>query len=140
MSVTTLSDFQIFGLPPHTIWDGSWESVARLVEAAESMILAAIRAAGDDVPIPETSWTPEMIQNACIIAGYHYLRVRGWTATDGADAEFVTAYKAVIEWLARIREGREKPIPKGPTGETLDATPTSTSEGVVVYSEPLRGW
>lgn len=140
MAVTTLTDFQTFGLPLGVVWDGSWESVAKLIEAAESMILAAIRAAGDDVPIPDSSWTPEMIQNACIIAGYHYLRVRGWTATDGADSEFVSAYKAVLEWLARIRSGAEKPIPVGPAGETLDATPTVEPEIGAVVSDPPRGW
>lgn len=140
MTISTIIDFQTHGLPPHTVWDGQWDSVVRLLDAAESKILTALRTAGYDEPIPESSWTPEMKQNACIIAGYQLLRVRGWTATDGGDAEFVEEYKRVLEWLERVRENKEKPLPKNAAGETLDATPASDPEGIATYSESLRGW
>lgn len=111
-----------------------------MLDAAEGKILSALRTAGYDEPIPDASWTPEMIQNACVMAGYQLLRVRGWTATDGADSEFVEEYKRVLEWLDRVRESKEKPLPKNAQGQTLDATPESDPDCITVYSDPLRGW
>lgn len=140
MSVTTLADFADFGLPEQTIWDGSWESVAKHVGAAESDILEALRSGGYDEPIPATSWTPSMKRRACVIAGYHMLRVRGWQAQSPEDAEFVEEYKRCLEWLKDVSKGMVKPLPVNTAGEALDADPTTDPEGAAVVTETSRGW
>lgn len=140
MTVSTLKDFQEFGLPECAIWNNTWEAVASNVEAAESDIVEALRSGGYDEPIPATSWSPGMKRRACVIAGYHFLRVRGWQAQSAEDAEFVKEYERCLEWLKSVAAGSVKPLAVNATGQTLDATPETESNDAGVVTEPRRGW
>lgn len=144
MTVTTLGDFQTHGIPGQAIWGDDWAAVSEHVAAAEDDILEALRSGGYEEPIPSTSWTRSMKRNACIIAGYHFLRVRGWEATSAADAEFVESYRGenfgVLAWLKNVAKGNVKPLPVNATGQALDANPTTEPGGAAVIAEERRGW
>jgi len=140
MSVSTLHDFKAFGLPAQAIWDGAWESVEANVEAAESDILDALRTAGNEVPIPAASWSPGMKRRACTIAGYQFLRVRGWQPQADEDNEFVKEYVRCVEWIEKVASGQIKPLPENSAGETIDGDATTEPTGAGVSSEPRRGW
>jgi phage gp36-like protein len=140
MAVSKIKDFSEFGLPEQSIWDGQFESVQANIEAAESDILEALRTGGYDEPIPETSWTPGMKRRACIIAGYHFLRVRGWQAQSAEDAEYVEEYKRCIEWMDKVAKGNLGPLPRNAAGEDLDAKPDEPKRSGSIISDPKRGW
>lgn len=140
MSVCTINDFRIHGLPTQAVWDDDWESVSGSLSAAEADILEALRSADYDEPIPETSWTPGMKRRACVIAGYNYLRVRGWQAQSDADAEFVKEYERCVEWIEKVSQGKLFPLPRNAAGEALDAKPEDPEYPGVVVSDTRRGW
>lgn len=143
MAAVTLADFQTHGLPEQTVWEGDWNVVSVHVAAAVSDILEALRSGGYDEPIPDTSWTPSMKRNACIIAGYHFLRRRGWQAQSAEDAEFIEAYRGengVLAWMKGVAKGAIKPLPVNAAGQSLDAKPETEPNGAGTIAEERRGW
>jgi len=140
MAWSTLAQFTTWGLPVHTVFDGGWESIKDHLDAAQSDIDDALRTAGYDLPIPLTSISPGIKRRECVIAGYHYLRTRGWEATSDADAEFVKEYERCLKWLEAVAKKELLPLPLNEYGEAEDAEPTTESTGVAIHSEPQRGW
>lgn len=140
MSVCTLNDFRIHGLPSQAVWDDEWDSISASLSAAEADILEALRSADYDEPIPASSWTDGMKRRACVIAGYNYLRVRGWQAQSAEDGEFVEEYKRCIEWIEKVSQGKLRPLPRNEAGETLDANPETTERSGAMASDTRRGW
>ena len=140
MSVSTEEDFEAYGLPAQTVWDGTLAAVQANIDAAEADILEALRTAGNEVPVPDTSWSASMKRRACIIAGYHFLRVRGWEPQCDQDNQFVREYERCVEWLENVAKGEIKPLPVNSDGETVDGDTTTEPAGAAVVSETRRGW
>jgi phage gp36-like protein len=135
------SDFTTAGVPGHAIWANAQADVLEHLDGAKSDIEDALRSGGYDLPIPETSVSKGMVRRQCIIAGYHYLRVRGWEVTSANDIEFIEEYKRCIGWLDKVATGKIQPLPKDPvTDETLDAKPETTPLNSAVVSDTQRGW
>lgn len=139
MAWSTLKQFSVWGLPTQSIWDGKWGSIRDHLDAAQASILTAFRTAGYDLPIPDASISPEVKRIECVMAGYDFLRVRGWEAKSSEDAEFIKAYERALEWLKEVAKGSLKPLPT-PQDSEPEADPTVAPEDAAVVAEPSRGW
>jgi hypothetical protein len=142
MAWSVLGDFKTHGLPEGAEWsDAEFSTVLGHLNAAQSDIIDALRTAGNDMPLPEGSVSEGMKRRECIIGGYHYLRVRGWSPISEAEQEFVKEYERCIEWLKDVRMGNLAILPRDPvTGGTLDATPTVEGRDAGVVYDARRNW
>lgn len=80
--------------------------------------------------LPLSSWSEDLTQTICSIAGYTLIRYRGFKP-DGSDSVWKEDYAKALEWLDAVAKGALTPV-------IVDSTP-SLDEGGPTVSTGMAG-